>query len=117
MRIGVLAGGDVEDLSCRPDGALLLLDLQDGDTVVDVLQVATNAELALPKPLPPSQQVASAPWGLDAEFSELVGIEGEEGLPRGELVGVLLEVATDQGKEGRDVGDEGSRLGDEGQLR
>lgn len=92
------------------------MDLQVGDTVFNVLEVATDAELALPKPLPPSQQVASCPWGLDAEFSQLVGSEGEEGLPRGELVGMLFEVATDQGQEGRDVGDEGSRLGDEGQL-
>lgn len=92
------------------------MDLQVSDTVFNVLEVATNAELALPESLPPSQQVASCPWGLDAEFSQLVGSEGEEGLPRGELVGMLFEVATDQGQEGRDVGDEGGRLGDEGQL-
>lgn len=115
--LGVLVGGDIDDLSCRQGGVDgPLVDLQVGDTVFDVLQVAANAELALPKALPPSQQVAPCPWRLDAEFSQLVGGEGEEGLPRGELVGMLLEVATDQVQEGRDVGDEGSRRGDEGQL-
>lgn len=92
------------------------MNLQVGDTVLDVLEVAANAELALPKLLPPSQQVAPCSWGLDAEFSQLVGSKGEEGLPRGELVGVLFEVATDQGQEGIDVGDEGSRPGDDSPL-
>jgi len=49
---------------------------------------------------------------LDAEFLELVGLEREEGLPGGELVGEAGEATADELEKCRDVGNERRRSGD-----
>jgi hypothetical protein len=56
------------------------------------------------------QKVSAVSWWFDAQLLELRRGEGEESVPWGELVGVFVEAAADQGKKCRHIGDEGYGL-------
>lgn len=56
------------------------------------------------------EEVPSITGWFDSEFFELGGCEREEGIPRWELGGVLVQAAPDQGQERRNIGHEGARL-------
>lgn len=58
------------------------------------------------------QKVSSVSGWFDAQFLEFWRGEGEESVPRGKFVGVLVEATADQGEEGRHIGNEWSGLGD-----
>lgn len=67
--------------------------------VLDEVEVSADTIDALPESVSPPQQIAACPGWLDAEFSQLGRGKGEEGLPGGDLGGVLGEIATDEFEE------------------
>ena len=77
------------------------------DPVLDVVEVAANAELAVPEFFAPAEEVAPGAGGRDAERRELGRGEREERFPGGDLGGVLGELAADEGEEGGGVRAEG----------
>lgn len=117
LRLAVLDGaadGDVDDELARHlgggnGGRVGLDDAQLGHAVLDMLQVAAYAVLALPEALPPPQEILARARRLDAQLAQLLGRQREERLPVRDLRRVLLQVTPDDREESRHVGNEGRR--------
>lgn len=88
-----------------------LHDSQFRNSLLDLLQITAHTHQAISKPFSPPQQIAPRACGLDTGFPELRGREREEGVPGGDLRGMLSHVASDQSEEGLRIRDEGSRTG------
>lgn len=87
-------------------------DLQFGSAAHDVLQISSDAVLALAEPLEPPQEISALLGGDHAhDVPELGRGDLEEVVPGLELGRVAGHFAPDQGQEGLCVGDEGRRFG------